>query len=217
MLLQINVCLLISLLFIKNTIFISRKANIEILTDKTFDILVKKGKSSPWLVIFTVPKCSLCNQTHDIFMNFTHYYQNEDNYLNNFNLSFGSINCFQSSWTSMRFNLLTIPQVMLIKNNFYYLLRNNITEETLESFVKSPGKGTTIPPPFTYYVILSKFFELFNQILETILVNKGIKWNQNYTITLIIIAIFLFCVFEYYFINYCCRQKKKQSIHMHTN
>lgn len=221
MLFRINVFYFIFITYINHIISVSpqkiKSSPIEILTDKTFEIKTKKGKYNPWLLLFTLPKCALCNQTLDAFSNFTRYYYNENNDLQHLNLSFGKLDCFQSSWTAMRFNLISMPQIIMIENNSYYLIKNNVAEESIEEFIKAPGESKIIPPPFTYFVIFSKVFNLLNQYLEKTITKKGIKWNISYTIILIIFAFALFCVFEYYFINHCCRRKKKPPVHIHTN
>ena len=187
-------------------------SNITTLNDNNFDRIIKNGKVNPYILLFTVKKCTQCNHIIEVMENVTKH-------LNDTNSSIRSakIDCFASSWTAMRFSIDIIPQVAYISNGTIRYMNNSITSENIFSFIE--GHNTTkpipIPVPMNYIGVGKKIFNSLNRMLTDYMNEKGISWNAGLTAGSFIGGFALLALIEWKLVSCCCKSKRKELHHIH--
>ena len=187
-------------------------SNITTLNDNNFDHIIKNGKVNPYIVLFTVKKCTQCNQIIEIMENVTKI-------LNDTNSSIvtAKIDCFASSWTAMRFSIDIIPQIAYISNGTIRYMNNSITSENIFSFIEGNNstKPIPIPRPMDYIGVGKKIFSSLNRMLTDYMNEKGITWNAGLTAGSFIGGFALLAIIEWKFVSCCCKSKRKEHHHIH--
>lgn len=187
-------------------------SNITTLNDNNFDHIIKNGKVYPYIVLFTVKKCTQCNHIIEVMENVTKH-------LNDTNSSIRSakIDCFSSSWTAMRFSIDIIPQIAYISNGTIRYMNNSISSENIFSFIE--GHNTTkpipIPVPMNYIGVGKKIFNSLNRMLTDYMNEKGISWNAGLTAGSFIGGFALLALIEWKLVSCCCKSKRKEHHHIH--
>ena len=65
--------------------------------------------TNDFLILFTVKKCQICNQIIKILENAAEIYSNQIT-----NLTFNKVDVIESGWTSLRFNLERLPNMIYV-------------------------------------------------------------------------------------------------------
>ena len=196
-------------------------STIKTLDDENFDKEVLKGILHNYIILFTIKKCEICNDIITKLENVQKKYINDTNA----DLKFAKVDILISGWTSMRFELNRLPNIIYVSNRSYAIYPNiSWTEENIISFIEDKNKNfLKFPKKVGYFDVFLKIF----QVISVLLHEKFPFWNENYSWILVVIFILFFCFVEYLIIKYCCRRTKKennyqnkhqhQHQHMHPN
>ena len=183
-------------------------STIPTLHDKNFDKIIKRGKVKPFLLLFSVQRCAICNEVLHFFENITEIIHKEYNS----DIQFGKVDCFNSSWTVLRFNIDRIPKILYIENDTVSYMNANLTNENVFEFLRDVNKKVfPFPKPMTYFSIILKIIDTLNETITKYLESKGLMWNKVLTVSLIIGFILLVAYVQTKFMNYCCKSKKDNS------
>lgn len=179
-------------------------STIETLDDENFDITVKKGIFHSYIVLFTVKKCDICNNIITTLENVQKKYLND----NETNLKFGKVDILRSGWTSMRFELERLPNIIYISNRTYAIYPYiNLTENNIIQFIEDKNKEfKKFPRKMGYLDVFMKIFHIISGLLH----EKFSFWNEGYSWILVVLFILFFCFVEYLIIKFCCRRSKKE-------
>lgn len=192
-------------------------STIKTLDDKNFDKEVMKGILHNYIILFTVKKCEICNKIITSLENV------QQKYINNTdsNLKFAKVDILMSGWTSMRFELDRLPNIIYVTNRSYAIYPYyNITEKDIISFIEDKNKiFKKFPKKMGYFDVFMKIFHIISSLLH----EKFPFWNENYSWILVVIFILFFCFVEYLIIKFCCRRSKAkrenkyQQLHQHQH
>lgn len=188
-------------------------STIETVNNSNFDKIINRGMNNPYLILFTVIRCKICNYVIKEF-------ENVQNYLieKNSNIKLIKYDLGGNLWTMMRFDIDHIPKIIYVEKNEMSFLNNNITYDNIIDFLKNENKEKNhFPEPMTYIDFLIKIFNVFNEFLIDSSKDYGIVWNRYYTAIVIVLILILFMILEYFIIKYCCitQRKPKKKIHSH--
>ena len=181
-------------------------STIRTISDKNFDTVISYYKDSyDYLILFTLRRCSNCNQVVRLVENVEKIYSNK-----NKKLKFYKVDSYLSSWTSLRFDVYKSPKYIYITKNVYASFEpKELTEEELVNFIENNNKE------FLIYPKKIGFFGLMNKIVNNI--TKSIKinipfWN-DYLTWLFLCFIFIgFFYFEYKLYQVtCCKNKDNKN------
>ena len=185
-------------------------STIETLNDDNFDKVVHGGMTNDFLILFTVKKCQICNQIIKILENAAEIYSNQIT-----NLTFNKVDVIESGWTSLRFNLERLPNMIYVSKGKYAIFPNeNFTELNVKNFIEDKNKQwMRLPRKVGYLYLIMKTFRLFSYMLS----QKFSFWDESYYWILIIVFIIVFVFIEYLIIKFCCRRsnKNKNLNHQH--
>jgi len=179
-------------------------STVETLDDKNFDEKVSKGIFHNYLILFTVKKCDICNNLITTFENVQKKYENNTKT----NLKFGKVDILMSGWTSMRFELDRLPNIIYVSKRRYSVFpaNKNFTEEEIINFFEDEDKNYKIfPRQMGYFDVFMKVFHIISSLLH----EKYPFWNENYSWGMVGLFILIFCIVEYFIIKYCCRRYKR--------
>jgi len=199
---------------VKKEKFISYFLNstIETINDENFDLIIKGGKTNDFLILFTVKKCQICNQIIKLLEETSEIYSNE-----NSNLTFKKLDIIESGWTSLRFNLERLPNLIYVSQGKYAIYPNeNFTDLDVRNFIEDKNKNwMRLPKKVGYLYLIMKTFRLLSYMIS----QKYSFWDENYYWALIVGFILVFVFVEYIIIKYCCRRsnKNKKSNHVHSH
>ena len=186
-------------------------STIKTLDDNNFDKEVLKGIFHDFLILFTVKKCDICN---DIILTLENV---QKKYINNnvTNLKFAKIDILNSGWTSMRFDLERLPNVIYVSNRSYAIYQSgNWTENDIISFIEDKNKMfKTFPKKMGYFDVFMRIFHVISHLLH----EKYPFWNEGYSWGFIALFILFFCFVEYLIIKFCCRRTKKEKENSHQH
>ena len=190
-------------------------STIKTLDDNNFDKEVMKGIFHNYIILFTVKKCEICNKIITSLENV------QKKYINNTdtNLKFGKVDILMSGWTSMRFELERLPNIIYITNRTYAICPYyNLTENDIISFIEDKNKTfKKFPKKMGYFDVFMKIFHIISSLLH----EKFPFWNENYSWVLVVMFILFFCFVEYLIIKFCCRRTKRenkyQQLHQHQH
>ena len=183
--------------------------------DNNFDKEVIKGILHNYIILFTVKKCEICNKIITSLENV------QKKYINNSesNLKFAKVDILMSGWTSMRFELERLPNIIYITNRSYAICPYyNLTENNIISFIEDKNKTfKKFPKKMGYFDVFMKIFHIISSLLN----EKFPFWNENYSWALVVLFILLFCFIEYLIFKFCCRRTKRenkyQQLHQHQH
>ena len=190
-------------------------STIKTLDNNNLDKEVIKVIFHNYIILFTVKKCEMCNRIITNLENVQQKYINN----NKSNLKFAKIDILISGWTSMRFELERLPNIIYITNRSYAINPNyNLTEKDIISFIEDKNKiYKKFPKKMGYFDVFMKIFHILSSLLH----EKFPLWNENYSWILVVIFILVFCFVEYLIIKFCCRRTKRenkyQKLHQHQH
>lgn len=186
-------------------------STIETLDDDNFDKEVRKGIFHDFIILFTVKKCEICNNLITTLENV------QKKYINNTdsNLKFAKVDILMSGWTSMRFELERLPNIIYVSNRSYAIFpNNNFTEKDIISFIEDNNKiFKKFPKKMGYFDVFMKIFHVISELIH----EKFPFWNEGYSWILVVIFILFFCIVEYFIIKFCCRRTKKENKYQQKN
>ena len=179
-------------------------STVETLDDKNFDQVVLKGLLHDFIILFTVRKCDMCNYLITTLENVQKKYSN-----NSTNLKFGKVDIFMSGWTTMRFELEKIPNLIFVSNRSYAIYPyDNITEKDIINFIEDKNKEyKAFPKKMGYFDVFMKIFHIISGLIH----ERFPFWNESYSWLLVALFILFFCFIEYLIIKFCCTRKKKEN------
>ena len=187
-------------------------STIETLDDNNFDKIVLKGIFHDFIILFTVKKCDICNKIISTLENIQKKY-------NETRIIFAKVDILMSGWTSMRFELEKLPNIIYVSNRSYAIYSNDIlNEKDIISFIEDKNKiFKPFPKKMGYFDVFMKIFHIISGLLH----EKFPFWNENYSWLLVVLFILFFCFVEYLIIKFCCnrtkREKKNQSKYQHQH
>ena len=186
-------------------------STVETFDDDNFDKKVQKGIFHNFIILFTVRKCDICNRIITTLENIQKKYLND----NETNLKFGKVDILMSGWTSMRFELERLPNIIYITNRTYAIYPyNNLTEDNIINFIEDKNKVfKPFPRKMGYFDVFMKLFHVISSLLQ----EKFSFWNEGYSWILVFLFIFFFCFVEYLIIKFCCRRSKKDNKNLKEN
>ena len=198
-------------------------SSIETINNTNFDRVIKKGIKNPYLILFTVIRCKMCNYVIKVMEKVEQYLIKK-----NSNIKVVKVDCGGNIWTVMRFDIYHIPKIIYVENNEMSLFNDNITYDKIIEFLNNENKiKIPFPNPMSYFDFSKKIFNVFNEFLTDYSKSYGINWNKTYTGLIIALILILFMIFEYYIMKYCCTIKRnpktkshfqnKSHHHVHTN
>jgi hypothetical protein len=187
-------------------------SSIETINNTNFDRVIKKGIKNPYLILFTVIRCKICNQVIKIMEKVEEYLIKK-----NSNIKVVKVDCGGNIWTVMRFDIDHIPKIIYVENNKMSYLNDNITYDNIIEFLNNENK-IKIPflKPMNYIDFFKKIFNALNEFLTDYTKINGIKWNKKYTGLVIILILIIFMIIEYYIMKYCCTTQRKSKTHFHN-
>ena len=180
-------------------------STIETLDDENFDKKVQKGIFHNFIILFSVRKCDICNRIITTLENVQKKYLNDSQT----NLKFGKVDILMSGWTSMRFELERLPNIIYVTNRTYAIYPyNNLTEDNIIYFIEDKNKVfKPFPRKMGYFDVFMKLFHVISSLLQ----EKFSFWNEGYSWILVVLFILFFCLVEYLIIKFCCRRSKKDN------
>jgi len=187
-------------------------STIETVNNSNFDRVIKKGIKNPYLILFTVIRCKICNQVIKIMEKVEEYLIKK-----NSNIKVVKVDCGGNIWTVMRFEIDHIPKIIYVENNKMSYLNDNITYDNIIEFLNNENKiKIPFPKPMNYIDFFKKIFNALNEFLTDYTKINGIKWNKKYTGLVIILILIIFMIIEYYIMKYCCTTQRKSKTHFHN-
>ena len=186
-------------------------STIQTLDDDNFDKEVVRGIFHNFLILFTIKKCEMCNKIITTLENIQKKYIND----NDTNIKFAKVDILMSGWTSMRFELGRLPNIIYVSNRSYAIYPNiSWTEENIISFIEDKNKNyLKFPKKMGYFDIFMKIFHIISSLLH----ERFPFWNESYSWFIVAIFILLFCFVEYLIIKFCCRRTKKENKYQHKH
>ena len=178
-------------------------STIPTITDNNFDTIIKSFyyNDTDLIILFTVKRCTKCNEIIKSLEEVSNYYKEKK-------IKFYKLDIVTSGWTSMRFELDYLPNIIYIsKGNYSIYPLKNITFNDVKNFIEDENKiFIKIPKKVGYFHLFMKIFKVFSYILS----KKFTFWNEDNYIVLIIIFITVFCFVEFLIIKFCCPKRKSQ-------
>ena len=197
-LLNLSYISLSNVINITNYISFFFNSTIDTVNNSNFDRIINRGMNNPYLILFTVIRCKICNYVIKEFEKV----QN-DLTKKNSNIKLIKFDLGGNLWTMMRFDIDHIPNIIYVEKNEMSFLNNNITYDNIINFLNNENKEKKhFPEPMTYIDFLIKIFNIFNEYLIDTSKDYGIVWNRYYTSIVIILILILFMIFEYFIIKY---------------
>ena len=186
-------------------------STIKTLDDNNFDKEVVKGIFHNFIILFTVKKCDICNNIISTLENVQKKYLNN----NDTNLKFAKIDILISGWTSMRFELEKLPNIIYISNRSYAVYQSyNWTEKDIISFIEDKNKTFKIfPKKMGYFDVFMKMFHAISHLLH----DNFPFWNEGYSWAIIVLFLLFLCFIEYLIIKFCCKRTKKENKYQHKH
>ena len=136
-------------------------STIETVNNSNFDKEIKRGTKNPYLILFTVIRCKMCNYVIKIMENVEKYLIQK-----NSNIKVVKVDCGGNIWTVMRFDIDHIPKIIYVENNKMSYFNDNITYDNLIEFVNNENKiKIPFPNPMSYFDFFKKIFNAFNEFL----------------------------------------------------
>lgn len=180
-------------------------------TDDNFDKIIRGGYPTDCIVLFTVKRCTICNDIIKTIEEVSSYYSEE-------HLKFYKLDIVTSGWTSMRFELERLPNIIYVsKGNYSIYPLSNLTVNDVKEFIEDKNKILMkLPKKVGYWHLIKKIFKIFSYILS----QKFPFWNEDNYWILIIVFITFFCFVEYLIIKFCCptrKNKNKKYEHIHED
>ena len=153
-------------------------------------------------MLFTVKKCDICDQIISTL-------ENVQKKFNESKIIFSKVDILISGWTSMRFELEKLPNIIYISNRSYAIYQNDIlNEKDIISFIEDKNKiFKPFPKKMGYFDVFMKIFHIISSMLH----EKFPFWNENYSWLLVVLFILFFCFVEYLIIKFCCRRTKREN------
>ena len=138
------------------------------------------------------------------------------------NIHFGKVECQLNHWSAMRFNITSVPYIVLIDANKMYEFKSYPTAKMIHHFLteeKTLEEALSVPPPMNYMKIVVKIlnesFGLLNHHIESFInekLNLEIKWKTRYTLIIFLCSLVLIVAIEYFFILCCCGKSSKKEV-----
>jgi hypothetical protein len=197
---------------------INESKNIIELKGDNFDKLTTIPNTK-WLIVFQGNGCFLCQVILNIISGSVITEYKDDNKTN-----FGIINCDDNFFICLRFNITTIPYVVLIEDDKIYQLKASINKDELINFInreKEKDDLFHITPIFHLVKLIHTIGIQAQHSIQILFKSLGIKENTNnyiifvFIILLVIIAMFIMGEFTKMF--YKKEKKNKKHIHNKTN
>lgn len=186
------------------SLFLTSK--IPTLDDSSFDRAIRRGIKNPFLLLFTIKKCGSCNHIIELFENITDILSNTQP-----KIKTAKIDCFTSTWTTMRFTIDHIPKILYVENGTVRYLDKNITYENILDFIDNIDsiEPYPFPQPLGYLGVGKKLFDSIDDSIKKYMNRKGYYWHTAFTAILTALFIIVFAVIEWKFVNCCCKSNKK--------
>ena len=187
-------------------------STIETVNVSNFDRVINRGKKNPYLILFTVIRCKMCNYVIKELEKVQEYLKEK-----NSTIKIIKLDCRGNLGTVMRFDLDHIPKIIYVENNEMSYFNQNISYDNIINFLNNENKEKKrFPRPMTYMDFFIKIFNALNEFL-TDSSKDYIAWNKNYTIIIIVLIIILFIIFEFFIVKYCCTTKRKEKTKNHSH
>jgi hypothetical protein len=194
-------------------------STIRTINDDNFDKIFSTSLTNDYLILFTVKKCNICNKIIKTMEEIAEIYSNK-----NSNITFYKIDVIESGWTSLRFNLEKIPNLIYAsKGKFSIFPLERLNKSSIIDFIEDKNKiMIKMPNKVGYFYLFTKTFKIISYLLS----EKYSFWDENYYWILIIAFILFFCFVEYLIVKFCCVKRKKkiknnnnehQHQHLHQN
>ena len=133
-------------------------SSIETINNTNFDRVIKKGIKNPYLILFTVIRCKMCNYVIKVMEKVEQYLIKK-----NSNIKVVKVDCGGNIWTVMRFDIDHIPKIIYVENNEMSLFNDNITYDNIIEFLNNENKiKIPFPNPMSYFDFSKKIFNVFN-------------------------------------------------------
>ena len=178
---------------------------------KNFDRYIYDSFKS-YLILFTFKRCPVCNNLIRVLENVENYYISK----NIKNLKFAKVDCYASSWITMRFDLFTLPAFAYISNGKYssFVPNSSITEKELINYIENKEKDYKIIPEEVGY--FGVFMKIFSKTTDKI--RKTIPfWNEVCSWIAIFALLGCFIYFEYTLYKKACCQNNNDGKDEATN
>ena len=186
--------------------------NLQNITDSNIDDFIEKNKGKTILLIFYVSTCIHSQDALEFIENFETY----DKSL----INVAEIDCNLNIYSCVRFNIMSVPTIFQLKDNFLYKFTNHITDDSLNAFISnshSKDNGINFPNQTSQ---INLYFALFDDAVKIItkfiqqLINdhrkEPFQWEIQYTIVGILGAFSIIFIFSLYPIVKCCFRNKKK-------
>lgn len=206
--------IVILLLYVSKCEDINENNDIIKLKANNFDLLTSKPNTK-WLIVFYERNCFLCQLTLNLIKETLIFEYKDDN-----KMKFGSVNCDDNFFLSLRFNITQIPYIVLIENEKIYQFKNTINKDEIINFInreKGEEDLFKITPIFNlvkvvhlagitaYYSMKHSLYIMFKRLGINMKVN-------NYILICSLILLVLFALFIVEgFINVFEKKKKKST------
>lgn len=188
-------------------------SNLFNLTDSNFDVLIKNGEISPWVIMFYVNTCPRCATGHELLEKYAN---------SNTTLQFGRVECNENSFTCLRFEQLNVsrmPNLIVVEKSMVFeykeVFQNESTIQMIMEEERTVQKGRKLPARIGYMGLISRVFQevlnIGDFLLEEFVVeNLGIqmKWSRTHTLVVFFSIILFIIVVEYLlFAKFCKKQR----------
>ena len=187
------------------------------LTNWIYDKSIKELKEDEkYLIVFHVLSCTFCFYTLQTLEN-----KVIPKYKDNEKIKFGFINCDTNFWLTLRYNITHTPYIFLIENNKLYEFNDNPSFETLTKFIESEKyieDEKKIPERMSVYniikTVLKGIIDEATLYIQEFLAYKNIniKWNNYYTVILIVFSLFSLFFLEMTVIKFLGMLCKKKNV-----
>ena len=183
-------------------------SSIETINDYNFDRVMNAGITNDYLILFTVRQCKVCNNILKILEEVSKYYTNS-------NVTFYKIDVIESGWTSLRFELERLPNLIFVSKGKYAIYpKDNLTALDVKYFIEDKNKlMMLLPKKVGYIYLIVKTFRLISYMIA----QKFSFWDESYYWVLIIAFILFFGIVEYSIIKFCCRRSNKNKKNGHEH
>ena len=170
------------------------------LNDNNFDKVIKGGIYNPYLILFTLKRCKKCENYLKIFEKIL-------NNITNTTIKLCKINMSSSTWTTMRFNITSLPKVVYIKDRHMAYMNEQYNYDNIMEFINKALHNKTnyyrLPKALSYYDIYLMIMKGINQLAEKKAMEYGIPWNYYFTVILVFFIMILITIINRK-LFFCC-------------
>ena len=183
-------------------------SSIETINDNNFDRVMNAGITNDYLILFTVRQCQVCDNILKILEEASEFFTHS-------NVTFYKIDVIESGWTSLRFGLEKLPNLIFVSKGKYAIYpKDNLTALDVKYFIEDKNKPMMqLPKKVGYIYLILKSFRLLSYMIS----EKYSFWDESYYWVLIIVFILFFGTVEYFIIKFCCRRSNKNKKNSHDH